>query len=47
MARIEEHKRVAAVMGILPNGFINVVDATWIGSVAIKFTYKDNKWKLA
>ncbi len=32
MARLEEIKHGAAVKGILPDGFITVVDVTWIGS---------------
>jgi len=47
MARLEELKRGAVVKGILPDGFITVVDVTWIGSVAIELTYKDSKGKLA
>lgn len=47
MARLEEIKRGATVKGVLPEGFINVVDVSWIGSVAIELTYKDSKGKLA
>lgn len=47
MARLEELKRGAAVKGILPDGFITVVDVAWIGSVAIELTYKDSTGKLA
>jgi SNF2 family DNA or RNA helicase len=47
MARLEDLKRGAAVKGILPDGFITVVDVSWIGSVAIELTYKDSKGKLA
>jgi SNF2 family DNA or RNA helicase len=47
MARLEELKRGATVKGILPDGFITVVDVSWIGSVAIDLTYKDSKGKLA
>ena len=47
MARLEELKRGATVKGILPEGFITVVDVSWIGSVAIELTYKDSKGKLA
>ncbi|MBC2710216.1 MAG: DUF3883 domain-containing protein [Desulfosarcina sp.] len=47
MARLEELKRGASVKGILPDGFITVVDVSWIGSVAIELTYKDSKGKLA
>ena len=47
MARLEELKRGATVKGILPDGFVTIVDVSWIGSVAIELTYKDSKGKLA
>jgi len=47
MSRLEELKRGVTVKGILPDGFITVVDVSWIGSVAIELTYKDSKGKLA
>lgn len=47
MARLEEIKRGSTVKGILPDGFVTVVDVSWIGSVAIELTYKDSKGKLA
>ncbi|MGQ4806700.1 RNA polymerase-associated protein RapA [Candidatus Entotheonellaceae bacterium PAL068K] len=47
MARLEALQRGVTVKGILPNGFITVVDVSWIGSVAIELTYKDSKGKLA
>ena len=47
MARLEDIKRGATVKGILPDGFITVVDVSWIGSVAIEITYKDSKGQLA
>lgn len=47
MARLEELKRGAIVKGVLPDGFITVIDVSWIGSVAIELTYKDSKGKLA
>ena len=47
MAGLEELKRGATVKGILPDGFITVVDVSWIGSVAIELTYKDSNGKLA
>lgn len=46
MARLEELKRGAVVKGILPDGFVTVVDVNWIGSVAIELTYKDSRGKL-
>jgi len=47
MAGLDELKRGATVKGILPDGFITVVDVSWIGSVAIELTYKDSKGKPA
>ncbi|MBF0262091.1 MAG: DUF3883 domain-containing protein [Magnetococcales bacterium] len=47
MARLEELRRGTVIKGILPDGFITVVDVSWIGSVAIELTYKDSKGKLA
>ncbi|MBW1920284.1 MAG: DUF3883 domain-containing protein [Deltaproteobacteria bacterium] len=46
MARLEELKRGAVVKGILPDGFVTVVDVNWIGSVAIELTYKNSRGKL-
>jgi len=42
MARLEELTRGATVKGILPNDLVTVVDAKWIGSVAVELTYKDS-----
>ncbi|MFO7911289.1 MAG: hypothetical protein R6V15_03925 [Desulfotignum sp.] len=39
MARLEELKPGVTVKGILPDGFISVVNVSWIGSVAIELTY--------
>ncbi len=47
MAKLEDLKRGATVKGVLPDGFITVVDVSWIGSVAMELTYKDSKGKLA
>jgi SNF2 family DNA or RNA helicase len=46
MVQFEELKRGATVKGILPDGFITIVDVRWIGSIAIELTYKDSKGKL-
>lgn len=46
MVRMEELKRGVTVKGILPDGFITVVDVSLIGSIAIGLTYKDSKGKL-
>ena len=46
MASLEELKRGAVVKGILPDGFVTVVDVNWIGSVAIELIYKDSRGKL-
>lgn len=46
MSRLEDLTRGTVVKGILPDGFITVIDVSWIGSVAIELTYKDSKGKL-
>ncbi|MDR2503867.1 MAG: DEAD/DEAH box helicase, partial [Deltaproteobacteria bacterium] len=46
-SRLEDIVRGATVKGVLPDGFITVVDVKWIGTVAIELTYKDSKGKLA
>ena len=45
MARLEDITRGAVVEGILLNGFVTVVDVSWIGTVAIELTYKDSSGK--
>ncbi|MDR1962141.1 MAG: DEAD/DEAH box helicase, partial [Gracilibacteraceae bacterium] len=47
MARLEEIVRGSSVKGVLPDGFVMVVDVAWIGTAAIELTYKDSKGKLA
>jgi hypothetical protein len=47
MARLEEIVRGATVKGVLPDGFVTVVDVSWIGTVAVELTYKDSKGKVA
>lgn len=42
MAKLEELTRGASVKGIVPNDLVTVVDAKWIGSVAVELTYKDS-----
>src|SRR5690554_1184285 len=46
MAQLEDITRGAVVKGILPDGFVTVVDVAWIGTVAIELTYKDSSGKL-
>jgi superfamily II DNA or RNA helicase len=46
MAQLEEITRGVVVNGILPDGFVTVVDVSWIGAVAIELTYKDSAGKL-
>jgi hypothetical protein len=41
MARLEELTRGASLRGILPDGFVTVVDVSWYGSEAVELTYKD------
>lgn len=47
MAKLEYITRGATIKGVLPDGFVTVVDVKWIGTVAIELTYKDSKGKLA
>jgi len=42
MVRLEDLKAGTIVKGILPNGNVIVIDAKWIGNVAVELTYKDN-----
>ncbi len=46
MAQLEDITRGAVVKGILPDGFVTVVNVSWIGTVAIELTYKDSSGKL-
>lgn len=46
MAKLEELKCGATVKGILPDGFITVIDVKRYGSDVIELTYKDSKGKL-
>ncbi len=46
MAKLEDITRGSVVKGILPDGFVTVVDVSWIGTVAIELTYKDSAGKL-
>ena len=39
MARLEDIKRDAVIKGILPEGFVTVVDVKWIGTAAIELVY--------
>src|SRR6266487_1814076 len=41
MARLEELTRGASLRGILPDGFVTIVDVSWYGSEAVELTYKD------
>src|SRR5262249_2583839 len=47
MARLEELTRGASVKGILPDGFVTVVDVKWIGTLAVELTYKTAAGALA
>lgn len=46
MGQLEDITRGATVNGILPNGFVTVLDVKWIGTVAIEVTYKDSTGRL-
>jgi len=46
MVKLEDITRGSVVRGILPDGFVTIVDVSWIGTVAIELTYKDSAGKL-
>lgn len=46
MAQLEDITRGAVVRGILSDGFVTVVDVSWIGKAAIKLTYEDSAGRL-
>ena len=46
MAHLEDLKRDTIVKGILLDQQVTVIDAKWIGSAAIKLTYKDERGNL-
>ena len=46
MVKLEDITRGSVVRGILPDGFVSIVDVSWIGTVAIELTYKDSAGKL-
>lgn len=46
MAQLEELTRGAAVKGVLTDGLVTTIDATWYGSAALAITYKDSTGKL-
>jgi superfamily II DNA or RNA helicase len=46
MAKLEDITRGAVAKGILPDGFVTVVDVNWIGTVALELTYKDSAGRL-
>ncbi len=46
MARLEELTRGSTVKGVLPDGLVTVIDAKWIGTVAVELTYKDTSGRL-
>ncbi len=41
MARLEDLKQSATVRGVVPDGFVTVVNVQWFGSDAIELTFKD------
>ncbi len=46
MARLEDLKRGAVVKGILPDGFVTIIDVKWFGSDVLELTFKDSHGKL-
>ncbi len=47
MVQLEKITRGTVVKGILPDGFVTIVDVNWIGSDVIELTYKDSSGLLA
>lgn len=45
MARLEDLKKDAVVQGILSDGAVAVIDASWFGST-VEVTYKDQSGKV-
>ncbi len=46
MLKLEQVTRGATIKGVLPDGFVTVVDVKWLGDVAIELTYKDASGRL-
>ncbi|MCK9521707.1 MAG: DUF3883 domain-containing protein [Proteobacteria bacterium] len=46
MAKLEELKCGVTVKGILPDGFVTVVNVSWFGTGIVELTYKDSKGDL-
>ncbi len=42
MARLEELTPGARVKGIVPDGFVTVIDNKWHGTSVLELTYKDD-----
>jgi len=47
VASLEDLTRGTAVRGILPDSVVTVVDAKWVGEVAVEVTYKDASGRVA
>ncbi|HMM41884.1 MAG TPA: hypothetical protein PKA95_08280, partial [Thermomicrobiales bacterium] len=47
MARLEDLTRGATIRGILPDGPVTVVDASWHGNTVLELTYKDSAGRVA
>lgn len=46
MARLEDLTPGSSVRGILPDGFVTVIDVKWHGTSVLEITYKDSSGKL-
>ena len=46
MAKLEDLKRGASVLGVLPTGPVKVIDIEWRGSNVIQLTYRDSSGRL-
>lgn len=46
MIRLEDIQPNATISGIIPNGYINVINVKWYGSEALEITYKTSEGNL-
>src|SRR5437868_3179705 len=46
MVTLDQLTKGTSVKGVLPDGLVSVVDAKWIGTIAVELTYKDTNGRL-
>ena len=47
MAALEDLRQSATIQGVVPGGFVTVVNIQWYGSDAVELTYKDSSGRIA